>query len=85
MNSNTFSSTIRPFNISKNIISEKNRKLMNFIEVPVSERTKYQIHQIAIHLEEYQFFSRFSTAGILLEIINHLKIEFFPIASIIIP
>ena len=85
MNPNTFDSKIRPFNISKNVISEKVRKLMNFLEQPVSERSNYQTHQIALYLEEFQFFSRFASTGILLELIKHLKIEFFPIASIIIP
>ena len=78
-------SKLRPFNINKNQISEKIRRLINLLEQPLTDRSNYQSHQISLYLVEYPFFSRFASSGILVELIKHLKIELFQIGSVIIP
>ena len=85
MNSNIFDSRNRPFNVNKSAVSEKIRKLINFLELRPNERSNYQTHQISLYLEEFPFFSRFASSGLLTELIKHLKIENFQLGSIIIP
>jgi hypothetical protein len=53
---NTFESKLRPFNTNKNLVSEKIRKLINYLELNVSERSSYLTHQVSLNLEDYPFF-----------------------------
>jgi CRP-like cAMP-binding protein len=85
MNSSTFESKIRPFNINKSAISEKIRKVMSYLETPLEERSNYQTYQISLYLEEYPFFARFGSSGILSELMKHLKIEYKPLGTVLIP
>lgn len=85
MNSSTFESKVRPFNINKSAISEKIRKIINYLETPLEDRSNYQTYQISLFLEEYSFFSRFGSSGILLELMKHLKLQSYPLGSILIP
>lgn len=85
MNSSTFESKVRPFNINKSAISEKIRKIINYLETPLVDRSNYQTYQISLFLEEYTFFSRFGSSGILLELMKHLKLQSYPLGSILIP
>lgn len=85
MISTAVDSKIRPFNISKNVISEKIRKIMAFLAQPLSERSNYVTHQISLYLIEYPFFARFESSGILIELMKHLTVEVFPLGSVIIP
>ena len=84
MNSSTFESKVRPFNINKSVISEKIRKIMNYLETPLIDRTNYQTYQISLYLEEYPFFARFGSSGIFTELMKHLKVEFVPLGTVLV-